>query len=272
MKILSWNINGIRAVFKKGFLDFLKIKKPDILCLQEIKIAKSMIIKEGFQEDHRNAAGESLENYLFPNYQVFWNSAERPGYSGTAILIRNEVLETGDFRVINGMGVEKFDIEGRTQILEADNFYLVNNYYPNANGELSRLPYKLDFNRALLKKIKKLEKIKPVIIAGDMNVAHEEIDLARPKPNIGKAGFTNEERESMTEFLKAGFVDTFRYFYPEKVKYSWWSYRGAARKRNVGWRIDYFCVSKKIIKKIKKAEILNEIMGSDHCPIKILIE
>ncbi len=272
MKILSWNINGIRAVLKKGFLDFLKIEKPDILCLQEIKIASPMIIKEGFQEDYRQTTGESLEKYVFPGYQVFWNSAERPGYSGTAILIRNKVLDAGEFDVVNGIGVEEFDVEGRTQILETDNFYLINNYYPNANGELSRLPYKLRFNKAVLKKIEKLKKIKAVIVTGDYNVAHEEIDLARPRPNMGKAGFTEEERASMTEFIKAGFIDTFRYFYPEIVKYSWWSYRGAARARNVGWRIDYFCVSENFIKKIKKAEILNKIMGSDHCPVGVIVK
>ncbi len=272
MKILSWNVNGIRAVLKKGFLDFLEQEKPDILCLQEIKIGEAMILKEGLQEDYRHTTGESLNKHEFPGYQVFYNSAERPGYSGTAILVKNEVLEVNEFEVVNGFGVDDFDMEGRTIILEAENFYLVNSYYPNANNELSRLSYRLEFNKQLLKKIKKLEKTKPVIVTGDLNVAHNEIDLARPKPNVGKPGFTREERELMTEFLKAGFIDTFRHFYPEEKKYSWWSYRAAARSRNVGWRLDYFCVSKSFIKSVKKADILNNVMGSDHCPVMIVVE
>lgn len=250
MKILSWNVNGIRAVIKKGFLDFLKKEKPDFLCLQEIKIHDAARAKEKFE---------------FKNYQEFWNSAKRPGYSGTAVLVRE------------GMGAKalskfSWDNEGRVQILDAGKFYLANIYFPNANHELSRLDFKIKFNNKLLKEIKKLEAKKPFIICGDYNVAHEEIDLARPKDNVGNAGFTDEERAWMTKFLRAGFVDTFRHFYPDKIGYSWWSYRFNARANNVGWRIDYFCVSKKLINKIKKAFIMNNIHGSDHCPVGIEIK
>ena len=167
------------------------------------------------------------------------------------------------------MGVEKFDKEGRTQTLEFDKFYLVNTYFPNANHELSRLKFKIDFNSALLKYLKKLEKLKPVIITGDFNVAHEEIDLARPKDNVGNPGFTDEERQWMTKFLENGFIDTFRHQHPENQEYTWWSYRFNARVKNIGWRIDYFCASAKFIKNIKNAHILNKVMGSDHCPIVI---
>ncbi len=264
MKIISWNVNGIRAVIKKGFLDFLKKEKPDILCLQEIKI---------------NDMARAKENFDFANYREFWNSAERPGYSGTVILAR-EGIEMKE--------LQKFpwDNEGRVQIMDVGKFYLANIYFPNANHELSRLGFKIKFNNKLLKEIKKLENPstsfgsaqgkssgqgKPFIICGDYNVAHQEIDLARPKENIGNAGFTDEERAWMTKFLKAGFVDTFRHFYPGKVEYSWWSYRMRAREKNIGWRIDYFCVSKKLINKTKKAFIMNNIHGSDHCPVGIEI-
>ncbi|MCK5416813.1 exodeoxyribonuclease III [Candidatus Parcubacteria bacterium] len=263
MKILSWNINGIRAVIKKGFLDFLEKEKPDVLCLQEIKIGDIMRAKEGFDEN------------TFLGYKTFWNSAKRPGYSGTATLIKNKIYDSiispQSNQTKNGLDVIDFDIEGRTQIIEFKDFYLVNNYYPNANGELSRLPYKLKFNEILLKKAKKLEKKKPIIITGDYNVAHNEIDLARPKANIGSPGFTYEEREAMTKFLNSGFIDTFRHFHPQERKYSWWSYRAAARTRNVGWRLDYFCVSDDIINNIEKAFILNKALGSDHCPVGIKI-
>ena len=252
MNIISWNVNGIRAVIKKEFLDFLKKEKPDILCLQEIKIAEGARAKEKF---------------YFPGYIEFWNSAERPGYSGTAILLKvgTEYCSILD----NGFDNKKFDIEGRVQTLELEKFYLVNVYFPNANHELSRLNYKLEFNNNLLKHIKKLEKSKPVVVCGDFNVAHEEIDLARPKDNIGNPGFTKEERVWMDKFLKVGFIDTFRYFYPEKKAYSWWSYRFNARVRDIGWRIDYFCISAKFIKHIKTAFISKKILVSDHCPVGI---
>lgn len=254
MKILSWNVNGIRAAVRKGFLDFLKKAKPDILCLQEIKISESAILKEKFD---------------FPGYQEFWNSAKRPGYSGTAILIN---VGTEHCSVLNnGFGVKKFDIEGRMQTLEFKKFFLVNVYFPHANHELTRLNYKLEFNKAFLRYANKLKKKKPVIIGGDFNVAHQEIDLARPKDNVGNPGFTDEEREWMDKFLGAGFVDTFRKAHPERKEYSWWSYKFNARERNIGWRIDYFCTSAKLIKHIKKAFILNKILGSDHCPVGIEI-
>lgn len=252
MKIISWNVNGIRAVLKKGFLDFLEKEKPDILCLQETKIAEKDIEKEKFD---------------FPGYEEYWNPAERPGYSGTAFLVKSKKVEVKSYK--SGFGVDKFDQEGRAQTLELDKYYLVNTYFPNANSELSRLEYKLEFNKELLKYLKKIEKKKPVIICGDFNVAHEEIDLARPKDNVGNAGFTYEEREWMTKFLDKGFLDVFRQRHPQKIEYTWWSYRTAAWKRNVGWRIDYFCVSDKFYNKIKKIEIMNRIKGSDHCPVKI---
>jgi exodeoxyribonuclease III len=251
MKIMSWNINGIRAVIKKGFLDFLKKEKPDILCLQEIKI---------------DDIARNKENLAFPGYEEFWNSAERKGYSGTMMLIKNSLKKE-----IISQKVFPND-EGRAQILELKKFFLINVYFPNANRELSRMPYKMNFNQKLLKHIKKLEKKKPVIITGDFNVAHQEMDLARPKANIGNAGFTNEERNSFQEYLDSGLTDTFRHLNPQKVQYTWWSYRAGARPNNVGWRIDYFCTSKKFIKNIKDSYILNDIMGSDHCPIGIKIK
>lgn len=247
MFILSWNVNGIRAIAKKGFLDFLNMKKPDFLCLQEIKISDAMRAQTEFD---------------FADYQEFWNSAQRPGYSGTAVLVKNGI----EAKQLPSL---KWDNEGRIQVIEAKGFYLVNTYFPNANHELTRLDFKLDFNDKLLKYLKKLEKNKPIILCGDMNVAHEEIDLARPKDNVGSPGFTKEERTWMTKFLNAGFVDTFRFLNKNKIQYSWWSYRMRAREKNIGWRIDYFCVSKSFIKKVKTAFIWNEVMGSDHCPVGI---
>ena len=251
MKIISWNINGLRAVIKKNFLDFLKNEKPDILCLQEIKI----------DDNTRNK-----ENFNFPGYEEFWNSAERKGYSGTMILIKkslkNEIISQKIFP----------NNEGRAQILELDKFFLINVYFPNANRELSRIPYKMEFNKKLLKYIENLKKKKSIIITGDFNVAHQEIDLARPKANIGNAGFTDKERNSFQEYLNSGLIDTFRYLNPKKIQYTWWSYRAGARPNNVGWRIDYFCTSKEFIKNIKNSYILNKIMGSDHCPIGIKLK
>jgi exodeoxyribonuclease-3 len=257
MKIISWNINGIRAIIKKDFHGFLEKEKPDILCLQEIKISKEARLKEK----------EKL-NINFPRFKEFWNSAQRPGYSGTAILVNRKILKTNKFNILNKLS---WDNEGRIQVLDIGKYYLINIYFPNANHELSRLDFKIDFNDKLLKYFKKLEKKKPLIICGDYNVAHKEIDLARPKENVGNPGFTEEEREWMDKFFKAGFIDTFRYKYPKEIKYSWWSYRANARTRNVGWRIDYFCVSKTNINKIKKVFILNNILGSDHCPVGVEI-
>ena len=250
MKIISWNVNGIRAVAKHGFADFLKQVKPDILCLQEIKIS--------------DTAREATE-FDFAGYTEYWNSAKRPGYSGTAILVREGSKDVK--AVKNGIGLEKFDIEGRVQTAETAKFYLLNVYFPNSNHELSRLGYKLEFNEALLKYVKKLEMKKPVIITGDFNVAHQEIDLARPKANEGNPGFTVEEREWMNRFLASGFLDTFRVLNGQKIQYTWWSFQSNARARNVGWRIDYFCVSAKLKRMLKKAYILDKITGSDHAPV-----
>jgi exodeoxyribonuclease-3 len=252
MKIISWNVNGIRAAVNKGLVDFLKSQKPDILCLQEIKISDAARLKVEFD---------------FAGYQEFWNGAQRPGYSGTAILVREGLLKFVGIK--NGLGLPKFDIEGRIQTAEFKDFYLVNTYFPNSNHELTRLGYKLEFNDALLKYVKKLEKKKAVIITGDFNVAHQEIDLARPKDNEGNAGFTLEERSWMDKVLKAGFIDTFRELNGQKVQYSWWSFRAGARARNIGWRIDYFCTSVKLKKNLKKAYILDKIKGSDHAPVGI---
>lgn len=254
MKIISWNVNGIRAVMKKNFLEFLIAENPDVLCLQEVKISESS----------KNDA--KLD---FPGYKEYWNCAARPGYSGTAILIKEGLVQP--VKVNNGFGHDRYDCEGRTQIAEFKDYFVVNCYFPNANNELSRLDYKLDFNHDLQNHLKSLELKKPIIICGDFNVAHQEIDLARPKENRGSAGFTTQECAWMDGFIKDGFVDTFRALNGDKIQYSWWSYRAGARPRNVGWRIDYFCVSKKFSKKVKKAFILDKIIGSDHCPVGVEI-
>jgi len=261
MTILSWNVNGLRAVIKKDFHGFLQKHKPDILCLQEIKIDTEAI---------------RLAEFDFPGYTEFYNPAERKGYSGTAILARNiprlrsvsAPPSKGELIMLPKLS---WDDEGRIQVLDIGKVYLVNVYFPNANHELSRLDFKMKFNDRLLKHFKALEKKKPLIVCGDFNVAHEEIDLARPKENVGSPGFTDEERAWMTRFLKAGYVDTFRKEHPKKVQYSWWSYRMGARARNVGWRIDYFCITKKHSKNIKSSFIMDTVPGSDHAPVGIII-
>lgn len=253
MKIISWNVNGIRAAMKKGFLAFLKKEQPDILCLQEIKI---------------NDAARAKEQFNFKDYQEYWHPAEKAGYSGTAVLISNK-LEVRSKNYLAGMGNERFDREGRVQALEFEKFYLLNVYFPHSNHELTRLDFKLEFNQAFFKYAKKLAVKKPLIIGGDFNVAREEIDLARPKDNVGNPGFTDEERQWLTKFLDAGFIDSYRYLNGQKIQYSWWSYRFGARSRNIGWRIDYFCVSEKFKKRTKNAFILDKVMGSDHCPVGI---
>ncbi len=271
MLLLSWNVNGIRAVIRKGFAEFLLAKKPDIICLQEVKIS--------------NDAKEKAK-LNFPDYTEYWNSAKRPGYAGTAIFVREDLKLKPKY--ITGIKIKKYsdpdavptggqgsalggDEEGRIQTLEFPKFYLINTYFPNTRGDLSRLDFKIEFDEALLKYIKKLDQKKPVILTGDYNVAHEEIDLARPKENDGEAGFHPEERKWMTKFLSAGFIDTFRFLHPKKIQYSWWSYRSNARQKNVGWRIDYFCVSKRLKNKIQKAEIWDSVEGSDHCPVTITL-
>ena len=255
MLLVGWNVNGIRAVIRKGFGEFLNTKKPDIICLQEIKIDDVMRAKENFD---------------FKKYEEYWNSADRPGYSGTAVFVKENLKLKPKYTT--GIGIKKYDYEGRVQTLEFDKFYLVNIYFPNTRHDLSRLDFKIEFDEAVLKHVKKLDKTKPVIITGDYNVAHEEIDLARPKANEGNPGFHPEERKWMTKFLSAGFIDTFRFLHPKTIKYSWWSYRSFARKKNIGWRIDYFCVSKKLKNKIKKAEIWNDVEGSDHCPVGLQVD
>lgn len=260
MKIFSWNVNGLRAVLKKGaFQEFLAKYDPDIICLQETKA------KQGQAEVD------------FEEYVEIWNSAERAGYSGTAIFTKVQPLSVrfGMFDEQNeGFAwVDEFgDVrtEGRLLTAEFDDFYLVDAYVPNAKDSLERLRFRETvWDPALLNYLKELEKTKPVILCGDMNVAHKEIDLARPKQNVGHAGFTNEERQGMTNYLAAGFVDSFRFKNPEKMKYSWWSYRGQARTNNVGWRIDYFLLSDSLKDKLVEAEICDEVMGSDHCPVMI---
>jgi len=250
MQILSWNINGIRAAIRKGFIDFLKKQQPDIICLQEIKISDDKRVQEEFD---------------FLDYQEFWNSAKRSGYSGTAILVKNGIKA-------KALPDLDWDDEGRIQVLDIGQYYLINIYFPNANHELSRLNFKIKFSDKLLAYMKKLENKKPLIITGDYNVAHQEIDLARPKANVGSPGFTPEERQWMDKFLAKGFKDTFRELHPNKIQYSWWSYRANARVNNVGWRIDYFCVTDKILKKISKAFILDNILGSDHAPVGVEVK
>jgi len=252
LKLLSWNVNGIRAAVKNGFGNILLTERPDILGLQEIKITDKA------REEHE---------FDFTGYKEYWNPAVRPGYSGTAILTKLEPLSYS-----SGLGQNEFDDEGRIQTMEFETFFFVNTYFPNANHELSRLKYKTDFNTAWLKYVKKLEKTKPVVTCGDFNVAHEEIDLARPKENEGTAGFTKEERADMAKFLTEDLVDTFRLKNADKVQYSWWSYRTYARDRGIGWRIDYFLTSEKLTKNVKKAFILDDILGSDHCPVGIVLK
>lgn len=250
-KLISWNVNGIRAVLKKGFSDFLEHVDFDILGLQEIKIHNGDLTQEIKELGKKEG------------YYSYWNGAERKGYSGTAVLTNVKPLS---YDV--GLGDDRFDSEGRIQILEFEEFYFINTYVPNVKHDLSRLEERQEFDKLMLLKVKELEKKKPVILCGDMNVAHKEIDLARPKANIGNAGFTDEERQGMTKYIESGLIDTFRYFYSDKVdEYSWWSYRGGARYKNVGWRIDYFLASEILKKKLKDAGIMQEVQGSDHCPV-----
>jgi len=250
---MSWNVNGIRAVLKKDFLKVLKKYQPDILALQEVKIS---------EKDRGKAELD------FPGYTEFWHSAERPGYAGTAILI-NEKLKLKILKQTNGLNHDDFDKEGRVQILEFEKFYFINAYFPNTRHDLSRLDFKIEFNDKIFEHLKKLEKKKPIIFTGDFNVAHTEIDLKNPKANEHNAGFTIEERNSFDKFLKQGRIDTFRYLNPKKIQYTWWGYKFHCRARNIGWRIDYFVLSDNLKNKILKAEILDQIPGSDHCPISL---
>ncbi len=251
MKIISWNVNGIRAALNKGLADFLSAENPDILCLQETKA----------REDQVELPLE------FGAYKPFWNSAEKPGYSGTAIFTKQPPLSC-----TNGLGIGEHDKEGRVITLEYPDFHLVNVYTVNAQDGLRRLPYRLEWDAAFREHLNRLALSKPVIFCGDLNVAHNEIDLARPGANRKSAGFSDEERASFSELLDSGFIDTFRHLYPDKADaYSWWSYRGGARQRNVGWRIDYFGVSPSLIPRVAEAAILPHVLGSDHCPVSITL-
>lgn len=254
MKLISWNVNGIRAAIQKGLLEFVEKESPDIISLQETKA-------------HQNQVDKILENYPYH----FWNSAEKRGYSSVAVFSKIKPIS-----VKNGIGI--LDEEGRVITLEFNDFFLVNVYTPNSKRDLSRLELRYnEWDKKFLAHIKKLENKKPVIFCGDLNVAHEEIDIARPDGNKttatkpGNPGFTDKERERFSDILKAGFIDTFRTLHPEKVKYSWWSYMMNARAKNIGWRIDYFGVSNSLKDKIKSADILTDVMGSDHCPILLEI-
>ena len=250
MKLISWHVNGIRACVKKGFLDFFKETDADIFCLQETKLQEGQIELE-------------LEGY-----HQYWNYAERKGYSGTAIFTKQEPLS-----VSYGLGIEEHDQEGRVITLEFDNFYMVTVYTPNSKNELLRLDYRMVWEDEFRSYLLRLNETKPVIVCGDLNVAHQEIDLKNPKTNQKNAGFTIEERTKMSTLLDSGFIDTFRFFYPElEGAYSWWSYRFNARKNNAGWRIDYFLTSQELKENLKDAKIHSDILGSDHCPVELDIE
>ena len=250
MKFISWNVNGLRACVQKGFLDFFNSIDADFFCIQESKLQAGQIDLD------------------LPGYHQYWNYAEKKGYSGTAIFAKNEALS-----VSYGIGIEEHDREGRVITLEYDNFYLVTCYTPNSQNELKRLPYRMQWEDDFREYLKTLDAKKPVVLCGDLNVAHNEIDLKNPKTNRKNAGFSDEERAKMSELLGSGFTDTFRYFYPDAEGiYSWWSYRFKAREKNAGWRIDYFITSKRINDKLKKAAIHTDVLGSDHCPVEVDIE
>lgn len=250
MKLISWNVNGLRACVQKGFLDIFKELDADMFCIQESKLQEGQI---------------SLE---LEGYHQYWNYAIKKGYSGTAIFTRREPMS-----VAYGIGIEEHDQEGRVITLEFAEFYLVTVYTPNSQSELARLDYRMRWEDAFLSYLKGLEEKKPIVFCGDLNVAHKEIDLKNPKTNRKNAGFTDEERGKFSTLLGQGFIDTYRYFYPDQEGiYSWWSYRFQARKKNAGWRIDYFCVSESLKEKLMDAKIHTEIMGSDHCPVELDID
>lgn len=250
MKLISWNVNGIRACVQKGFLDFFNEIDADIFCIQESKMQEGQL------------------NLELPGYYQYWNYANKKGYSGTAIFTKKEPLS-----VSYGMGIEEHDGEGRVITLEYDEFYMITVYTPNSQTELARLPYRMKWEDDFKEYLKKLEKDKPVIFCGDLNVAHKEIDLKNPKTNRKNAGFTDEEREKLSSLIESGFVDTYRYFYPDtEGVYSWWSYRFSARAKNAGWRIDYFMVSQILKNNLKGAKIHTEVLGSDHCPVELEID
>ena len=250
MKLISWNVNGLRAIMGKNFMEFFEAADADIFCLQETKLQAGQIEMD------------------LPGYHQYWNYANRRGYSGTAIFTKREPLSAA-----YGIGIEEHDKEGRVITLEFDEYYFVTVYTPNSQSELRRLEYRMKWEEDFLAYLLKLQEKKPVICCGDLNVAHQEIDLKNPKTNRKNAGFTDEERACFTRALESGFIDTFRYFYPDKEGvYSWWSYRFRAREKNAGWRIDYFLVSPSLKEKLQDAKIHGEIMGSDHCPVELDID
>ena len=249
MKFVSWNVNGLRACITKGFEDSFKALDADFFCLQETKLQ------------------EGQTDLKFEGYDSYWNYAEKKGYSGTAIFTKHKPLS-----VSYGLGIDEHDHEGRVITLEMDDFFLVTVYTPNSQDGLRRLDYRMKWEEDFLAYIKTLDEKKPVIICGDLNVAHEEIDLKNPKTNRMNAGFTDHEREKMSIFLSNGFIDTFRALYPDTVKYSWWSYRFKAREKNAGWRIDYFLISERLKERMENALIHNEVYGSDHCPVELILK
>ena len=250
MKLISWNVNGLRACMQKGFMDFFNEADADIFCIQESKLQEGQI------------------ELTLPGYEQYWNYAEKKGYSGTAVFTKTKPLW-----VSLGIGIEEHDKEGRVITLEYDGFYMVTCYTPNSQNELARLPYRMKWEEDFLAYLKKLDEQKPVILCGDLNVAHEEIDLKNPKTNRKNAGFSDEERAKMTALLGSGFTDTFRYFYPDAEQiYSWWSYRFKAREKNAGWRIDYFITSERLNPRLIDAKIHTEVFGSDHCPVELTID
>ncbi|MBD9030006.1 MAG: exodeoxyribonuclease III [Butyrivibrio crossotus] len=249
-KLISWNVNGLRSCMGKGFMDFFDSVDADIFCLQEIKLSEGQI------------------EWNKENYYSYWNYAEKKGYSGTAVFSKEKPLS-----VKYGIGIDEHDHEGRVITLEFDNFYMVTVYTPNSQRELTRLEYRMKWEDDFRNFLNDLRKTKPVVVTGDMNVAHEEIDLKNPKTNRKNAGFTDEERQKMTELLDSGFIDTFRYFYPDaEQRYSWWSYMFKSREKNAGWRIDYFLASKELEDRLISAEIHDKVLGSDHCPIELVID
>ncbi|MCR5768931.1 MAG: exodeoxyribonuclease III [Lachnospiraceae bacterium] len=250
MKLISWNVNGLRACMGKGFADFFNDSQADVFCIQETKLQEGQI------------------DFSPEGYHSFWNYAEKKGYSGTAVFSKIKPVN-----VTYGLGIEEHDHEGRLITVEYDDFYLICVYVPNAQRELTRLDYRMDWEDAFRSYVCSLDAVKPVIWCGDLNVAHEEIDLKNPKSNRGNAGFTDQEREKMSIMLGKGFTDTFRYLYPDRTgTYSWWSYMGNARSKNVGWRIDYFCMSDRLNNRLEDSFICPEIMGSDHCPVGVIIK
>ena len=246
MRFISWNVNGLRACVGKGFEESFSKLDADFFCLQETKMQADQL------------------DLQFPGYESFWNFADKKGYSGTAIFTRQKPIQ-----VMYGIGIDEHDHEGRVITMEMEDFYLITCYTPNSQDGLRRLDYRMKWEDDFMDYLKRLDAVKPIILCGDLNVAHEEIDLKNPKTNRKNAGFTDEERAKMTRLLSNGFIDSFRQLYPEQVTYSWWSYRFRAREKNAGWRIDYFIVSERLLQRIKDAKIHTEILGSDHCPVEL---